>query len=119
MHWAPTQFKLNFHLANLYVTFTWSKNYAKRDLLEKILSILIPEHDQTHPSNQTYKVKSKKKAFQALILIRKPKENLPGGESNPGLPCDSGDTHHYITEELGDLGSGLMVYVMGKRSMPL
>ena len=34
MHWASTQFKLNFHLVNLYVTFTWSKNYARGDLLE-------------------------------------------------------------------------------------
>ena len=34
MHWASTQFKLNFHLVNLYVTFTRSKNYARRDLLE-------------------------------------------------------------------------------------
>ena len=32
MHWASTQLKLNFHLINLYVTFTWSQNYARRDL---------------------------------------------------------------------------------------
>jgi len=41
--------------------------------VRELLSILIPEYDQTHPSNQTFKVKSKKKVFQALILMRKPK----------------------------------------------
>ena len=32
MHWASTQLKLNYYLINLYVTFTRSKNYARRDL---------------------------------------------------------------------------------------
>ena len=28
------------------------------------------------------------------------KKNLPDGELNPGLPRDSGDTHHYTIEDL-------------------
>ena len=67
MHWASTKLKLNFYLINLYVAFTWRKNTHFR--------ILILEYDEANAPLQIKRSRFKKKAFQALILIRKPKES--------------------------------------------
>ena len=42
MHWASTQLKLNLYLIYLYVTFTWSKNYARGDFKRNFKYSLIP-----------------------------------------------------------------------------
>ena len=81
------------------------------------MSILIPEYDQTHPSNQTFKVK--KESISSIHLNPKTKRISPAGNRTPVSRVTGGDTHHYTTEELGALDVGLMVSVMGKRPMPL
>ena len=40
----------------------------------------------------------------------KQKKVLPGGESNPGLPRDRRDTHHYTTEDFRTRLSYIFLY---------
>ena len=65
MHWALTKLKLNFYLINLNVTFT-DENITH-------FRILILEYDEAIAPFKSNVQGKKKKAFQAFILIRKPK----------------------------------------------
>ena len=74
--------------------------------------------NQTHPSNQTFKVKEKK-SIASIHLNPKTKRISPAGNRTPVSRVTGGDTHHYTTEELNALDLGLMGYVMGKRPISL
>ena len=56
---------------------------------------------QTHPSNQTFKVK--KKSISSVHLNPKTKKISPAGNRTPVSSVTDGDTHHYTTEELDAL----------------
>ena len=72
MHWASTKLKLNFYLINLIVAFTgWKK-------LRIFVFLFWNTMKQTHLQIKRSRLK-KKKAFQAFILIRKPKESPQQG----------------------------------------
>ena len=62
---------------------------------------------QTHPSNQTFKVK--KESISSVHLNPKTKRISPAGNRTPVYCVTGGDTYHYTTEELNalDLGLGL------------
>ena len=74
--------------------------------------------NQTHPSNQTFKVKGKK-SIASIHLNPKTKRISPAGNRTPVSRVTGGDTHHYTTEELNAIDLGLMAYVMGKRPISL
>ena len=79
MHWPSTKLKLTFYLINLYVAFTRWKKYA-----------FLYSYSRVRWIKRTLQIKRsrlRKKAFQAFILIRKPKES-PRRGIDPGLPRD-------------------------------
>ena len=71
--------------------------------------ILILECDKSNAPFKSNVQGQEKKAFQAFILIRKPK-----GNRIPVSRVTDGDAHHYTTKELDALDLGLMVYEWGK-----
>ena len=50
--------------------------------------ILILEYDEANAPFKNQTIKVKKRSISSIHLNQKTKRNLPGGESNPGLPRD-------------------------------
>ena len=119
MHKTSAKLKLNFYLINLYVTLTWSKTTLEEICKRNFKYSLIPEYDLSNaPFILNFGVKLKKN-IPYLYLNRKTKRISPAGNRILFSRVTGGDTHHYITEELGALDLGLMDNVMGKRPIPL
>ena len=109
MHWASTKLKLNFYLINLYVAFTWWKKLL-------IFVLFWNTMKQTHPLNQTFKVK--KESILSVHLNPKTKRISQAGNRTPVSCVTGGDTYHYTTVELNALDLGLGLW-MGKRPTSL
>ena len=89
MHKSSAKLKLNFYLINLYVTLTGSKFTLEEICKRNFKYSLIPEYDLPKvPFILNFRVEIKKKKLSIHLSKSENQKNLPGGESNPGLPRD-------------------------------